>query len=95
MRRLIYAALAFTLSATTVAAEVGPAQVYRTSFSDCLKRIRVMATRTATAPVNIMETDSIRMVRFPVSDGSILITCTDGKMTVGKSSRKCGVDVKC
>ncbi len=68
-----------------------------TSFERCLATIQNLATKTGTAPVNIVETSIIRVVRFPAEDGSLLITCSkpDSKMIVQQSSNVCGVDVEC
>ena len=40
------------------------------------------------APVNIVETDTVRMIRIPTVDGSVLVTCSrdDQKMILTKSS---------
>jgi len=66
------------------------------SFEACLAVIQKTATDTGTAPVNIVETTAMRMVRFPVADGSIIVTCLkDGKLKITQSSNRCGVDVEC
>lgn len=46
------------------------------SFEDCNAHIRTMAGTLGIAPVNIVEADTMRMVRFPASDGSVLVTCS-------------------
>ena len=66
------------------------------SLAACLQLIQKTATELAVAPVNIVETTAMRMVRFPTRDGSVLLTCMkDGSATVTKSPHKCGVTVKC
>lgn len=58
-------------------------------FEACLNIISSMASELGTAPVNIVETKDLRMVRFVTSDGSVLVTCSrpDRKMAVTKSPR--------
>lgn len=60
------------------------------SFDKCLAVIRNTATELSVAPINIAETDTLRMVRFPTSDGSVLITCSkpDQRMVVTKSPHR-------
>lgn len=55
--------------------------------NECLGTIRGLASDIGMTPINIVETDIIRIVRFPASDGSILITCSklDNKMTVTRN----------
>ena len=62
----------------------------RMSFERCGEVIRKMAEQLAVAPINLVETSVLRMVRFPTNDGSgesILITCSkpDRKLVVSKS----------
>jgi hypothetical protein len=64
-------------------------------FKRCLAVIQKTARDAGTAPVNIVQTRVMRMVRFPIVDGSILITCSGGVMKVTTSHKKCGVDVDC
>lgn len=54
------------------------------SFEDCLKTIRVTASNLGVAPINVVETNDMRMVRFKTSDGSVLVTCSrpDNKMVM-------------
>ena len=55
------------------------------TFDKCLKAIRSVATDLAVAPINIIETNQLRIVRFPTNDGSgksILVTCS-------KPDKKC------
>ena len=62
----------------------------RMSFERCGEVIRRMAEQLGVAPINLVETSVLRMVRFPTNDGSgesILITCSkpDRKLVVSKS----------
>lgn len=56
-------------------------------FDSCLAVIRQTASELSIAPINIAETNILRVVRFPLPDGSVLITCSkpDRKMIVTKS----------
>jgi hypothetical protein len=47
------------------------------SFEQCLQVIRQTASELGVAPINIVETNILRMVRFCTTDGSVLITCSD------------------
>jgi hypothetical protein len=78
---------------TTAATDVQSGAV-SVSFDGCLRIIREKASQFATAPVNIVETNALRMVRFCTSDGSVLVTCSapDGKMVVPKSPHRSGCD---
>ena len=65
-------------------------QTERMSFERCGEVIRRMAEQLAVAPINLVETSVLRMVRFPTNDGSgesILITCSkpDRKLVISKS----------
>ena len=53
-------------------------------FEECLKMIRNKATELKVAPENLVETDIVRMVRFPATDGSVLFTCSklDNKLVI-------------
>ena len=60
------------------------------SFELCLATIQRTASRLGVAPANIVETEILRMVRFPTNDGtgeSILVTCSklDQKMVITHS----------
>lgn len=59
-------------------------------FEACLTAIRSMANDFAIAPVNIVESNDLRIVRFNTSDGSVLVTCSrpDRKMIVVQSPRQ-------
>lgn len=60
------------------------------SFDKCLATIRKTSSDLGIAPINIVETNIMRMVRFPTSDGSVLITCSkpDQRMVVTKSPHR-------
>lgn len=51
-------------------------------FADCLGVIQQQADELGVAPINIVETTSRRMVRFPASDGSVLVTCDGGEINI-------------
>jgi hypothetical protein len=66
-----------------------PAYAQRTerrpmSFEACLASIRSVATELRSAPINVVETTDLRIVRFMTSDGSVLVTCSrpDGAMLI-------------
>ena len=56
-------------------------------FQVCLQTIPAMATDSAVAPINIVETTALRIVRFNTSDGSVLVTCSrdDNKLVMVQS----------
>jgi hypothetical protein len=56
------------------------------SFEDCNRQIRTMADQMGT-PADIVDSTAMRLVRFPASDGSVLVTCDaiDEKMIIVKS----------
>ncbi len=58
-------------------------------FDSCLGVIRKTSTDLGVAPINIVETTDMRIVRFPTADGSVLITCSrsDRSMVVTKSPK--------
>jgi hypothetical protein len=64
------------------------------SFEQCLGVIRQMASQFAIAPINIVETNELRIVRFCVSDGSVLVSCSrpDQKMVMTRSRHRSGCD---
>lgn len=47
------------------------------SYEECLQVIQRTATQLSVAPINIVETTVMRMVRFPTNDGSVLVTCSE------------------
>jgi hypothetical protein len=72
--------------ATIPAPAVGQAQTQtRTmSFDACLSRIRSTSTDLGVAPINIVETTDLRVVRWVTADGGVVMTCSraDQKMSV-------------
>ena len=62
----------------------------RMSFENCLAVIRNVSQSLGVAPVNIVETSAVRMVRFRTEDGSVLVTCSrpDQKMVITKSDKR-------
>lgn len=79
--------LAFPIVGGSVAQTV----TQESSFEACLAAIRKVASEHGAPPINIVETNDLRIVRFCSSDGSTLVTCSrpDRKMMVQTSSRKC------
>lgn len=59
------------------------------SFEECLQTIQRTASQLGVAPINIVETTEMRMVRFPTRDGSVLVTCSrpDRKMVMTVSKK--------
>jgi len=57
------------------------------SFQECLQVIQRTSSQLGVAPINIVETSIMRMVRFPTNDGSVLVTCSgpDRKMVLTHS----------
>jgi hypothetical protein len=51
-------------------------------FEECLAVISDTANKVGSAPINLIETATTRMVQFSVADGVVIVTCTreDGKM---------------
>ena len=70
----------FAAPAALVAGLITPAsaqtQTRTMSFEACLETIRKVASDLGVAPINIVETDIARIVRFPTSDGSVVVTCS-------------------
>lgn len=56
-------------------------------FEKCNRQIRVMADKLGTTPTNITDNSAMRVVRFPATDGSVVVTCDaiDEKMIVVQS----------
>jgi hypothetical protein len=73
--------------ATTANAQKPQSESVSISFEDCLKRIRTISGQFGIAPVNIVETNDLRVARFLTSDGSLLVTCSkpDRKMVLTMS----------
>ena len=60
-------------------------------FDQCLSVIEASATDLGVAPVTMVETTTVRMVRFLFSNGSVQITCSaiSNTMAVKLSPRVC------
>jgi hypothetical protein len=56
-------------------------------FDECVRRIEVLSDQFDMAPINIVDTSILRIARFVMSDGSVLISCSraDQKMVVTRS----------
>lgn len=87
--RTFIPALAIACLASTAQAQVSSSS-QTMSFDQCLATIRQTATQLGVAPINVVETSSLRIVRFNTVDGSVLVTCSrdDNKMVVTKSPRQ-------
>lgn len=59
------------------------------SFDACLSTIRSTSSELRVAPVNVVETSDLRVVRWITADGSVLMTCSraDAKMSVTVTKR--------
>jgi len=59
------------------------------TFEECLQTIQKTATQLGVAPVNIVDTTVMRIVRFETRDGSVLVTCSrpDQKMIMTVSKK--------
>ena len=73
--------------ASCSAVYVAESQSVAMDFDKCLQIIRGTSTDLGVAPINIAETDVLRIVRYVTEDGSVLITCSkpDRKMVITKS----------
>ena len=70
-------AVAAFAAVAPVAAQSSPEMTtQQMPFDQCLAVIQASAADLGVAPVDIVETDTVRMVRFLFSDGSVLITCS-------------------
>jgi hypothetical protein len=56
-------------------------------FRECLATIEQVSTDLGVTPINVIETTTVRMVRFNTADGSVLVTCSepDEKMVITRS----------
>lgn len=79
-------ALPLLISAGAVAQESTSQSM---SFEQCLQVIQRTATQLGVAPVNVVETTDLRIVRFPTTDGSVLVSCSrpDRKMVMTVSKK--------
>ncbi|MBK8174810.1 MAG: hypothetical protein IPK66_05925 [Rhodospirillales bacterium] len=57
------------------------------TFENCQLLIRRTADQVGQAPINIVDSEILRMVRFVTSDGSVLVTCSkpDEKAMITRS----------
>jgi hypothetical protein len=78
------------LCAVDASAYATESRAINMSFEKCLATIRQTSSDLGVAPINIVETNVMRMVRFPTSDGSVLITCSrpDQRMVLTKSPHR-------
>ncbi len=85
MKKTLLVGLAMLVSGSAYAAE---SQSMTMEFEQCLEVIRRTSTDLGVAPINIAETNIMRIVRYVTEDGSVLITCSkpDRKMVVTKSN---------
>jgi hypothetical protein len=88
-----FAVIAATFVSSNIFAFVTPVMAQESttramSFDQCLQVIQQTATNLGVAPVNIVETNILRVVRFVADDGSYLITCSapDNKMIITQGS---------
>jgi hypothetical protein len=54
----------------------------RMSFEDCQKTITNAASDLGVDPINIVDMNDLRMVRFPITDGSVLVACSRPERTM-------------
>jgi hypothetical protein len=75
-RALLTAAIVALLAGPAAAAE--PQTTTETmSFEACVRSIQATAAQLGMAPINMVETNILRMVRFCAADGqSVLVTCS-------------------
>jgi len=57
------------------------------SYEACIALIQATAEQVGQAPINVVETSELRIVRFITSDGSVLVSCSrpDGKAVITQS----------
>jgi hypothetical protein len=63
-------------------------------FDQCLRLIRQAGTQLGIPPINIVETNDLRVTRFCTIDGSVLVSCSrpDEKLVMTKSPHRSGCD---
>jgi hypothetical protein len=63
-------------------------QTREISFSGCLAVIAQVSGQYDAPPVNVVETSDLRIVKWFLSDGNVMVACSrpDGKMVVTKTS---------
>jgi hypothetical protein len=91
MRMKFFAVVLFSAVAATAHADTKVVHKESMDFETCLARIRTVATQLGVAPINIVETSILRVVRFPTNDGSgksILVTCSkpDRQLLINETS---------
>lgn len=76
---------------------MGESRSYEMEFGQCLGFLAEAGGVSGQAPVNLVETSIMRVVRLPASDGSILLACSrpDRKLVVALSHSRCGQEVNC
>lgn len=81
MKKLSILMLALVASASSYA-ESSQTKSEMMSFEKCKRVIDVTAKDTGLPPIVIADTKDVKMVKFIVSDGDLLVTCSrpDGKM---------------
>jgi hypothetical protein len=84
MDKLLIGLFSVAMIAASGAAFSAESTTKTMSFEACLEAIRSVASDLGVAPINIVETNDLRMVRFPTADGSVLVTCSrpDRKMVL-------------
>jgi hypothetical protein len=63
-------------------------QTREISFSGCLAVIAQVSGQYDAPPVNVVETSDLRIVKWFLSDGNVMVACSrpDGKMVVTKTA---------
>ena len=91
MNKTCLGCAAFALGFSAAPSVAQPSSVTRSmSFDQCLQTIRSVSTSLRVAPVNLVETNILRMVRFRTRDGSVLVTCSrpDRRMVITQNNRR-------
>ncbi len=90
MRVPVAALLALTLATSTAHAEVKTVHTETISFSRCLGKIVNVAMQFKVQPITVVSTGILRVVRFPVDDGSVLFSCSklDNKLVITQSDKR-------
>lgn len=88
IRWLVLAVLANPLLPIPTHAEECESEAVTLPFEQCLAMIQKVAEDLGAAPIKIVETSVLRMVRFPIVDGSALVTYgkPDKKMVLTKTN---------
>lgn len=82
--KMFFPALAVVVSLTSSQAAAQQSTTRSMSFDQCLQVIRNTSNQLGIAPVNIVETNDMRMVKFRTSTGDVLVTCSrpDRKLVI-------------